>query len=203
MKTKQSARWTLVALLVVFTLPMLGAWFLYLHPNLLKGHTNSGLLINPPLQLSSLSLYSLQGTKLTDLKPILGKWTLLYLDSLPCEIICQQSIYNMRQIRTALGKDRSRINRMLVLVSDMPTSTQLGASLLDTINKTYVGTQIYLTGHAELHKFFKPINGGADNVKGFYLIDPIGNIMLRYPAEAPPEHIFNDLKHLLRISQIG
>jgi hypothetical protein len=36
-----------------------------------------------------------------------------------------------------------------------------------------------------------------------YLVDPLGNGVLRYPAGSPMGWIYEDLKHLLRYSQIG
>jgi len=190
MKTKQTSRWTLIGLLLVFVLPMILAWYLYQHPGLLKGHTNHGQLLKPPLQFNQLSLEEF------DSQSLKGKWLILYLDELPCALNCQKNLYKMRQVRTALGKESGRVGRLLVL---MGSPQALDSLLRERLDKDYVGMQIAFISQTVRQDFFQ--KGAA--ASGFYLIDPLGNIMLSYPKDVPPEHLFKDLQHLLRISQIG
>ena len=45
-------------------------------------------------------------------------------------------------------------------------------------------------------------HAGAPN-DHIYLVDPLGNIVLRYPRDADPTGIKKDLQRLLRVSRIG
>ncbi|MDF2867357.1 MAG: cytochrome oxidase subunit [Gammaproteobacteria bacterium] len=201
MKTKQSARWTLIGLLLIFILPMLLAWYVYLHPSLLKGQTNYGRLFNPPLRLAELPLYPMQGGELFDKRKIQGKWTLLYIDAFPCQTTCQENLYKMRQVRIALGKERERVSRWLLLTTEASVRYMKNQALLDMMKQDYSGTLLSIADSNELNAFFKLESSVKPN--GFYVIDPLGNIILSYPAGVVPDHLFKDLKHLLKVSQIG
>jgi len=36
-----------------------------------------------------------------------------------------------------------------------------------------------------------------------YLVDPLGNLMMRFPPDLEPKSLLKDLKHLLKVSRIG
>jgi hypothetical protein len=45
--------------------------------------------------------------------------------------------------------------------------------------------------------------GGDANAQRIYLIDPLGNLMMSYAPGAKPKGLLEDMKRLLRLSQIG
>ncbi len=201
MKTKQRARWTLIGLLLVFMLPMLLAWYVYLHPSLFTGRTNHGRLLNPPLELAELPFSAMRGEEPFDKSRLKGKWTLLYIDDFPCQTTCQRNLYKMRQVRTALGKERARVNRLLLLTARNSVKYMKNQALLDMIAQDYNGTLLAMVDLQELNTFLKLESSATSN--GFYIIDPLGNMILRYPEAVIPNHLFKDLQHLLKVSQIG
>jgi cytochrome oxidase Cu insertion factor (SCO1/SenC/PrrC family) len=195
MKNNRRGHWTLAALLLVFIAPMLLAWYLYTHPGLLKGHSNQGQLLHPPLQLKAM-----QFDEITHNMPSLkGKWTLFYVSALPCQKQCEQVIYKIRQIRTATGKERHRVNRLVLFVGDKKTLQLEQKHLLSYSQGEYAGTLLTSISNIEFAR--QPATALQQNT--LYLIDPLGNIMLSYPADVAPKALFKDLKHLMQISQIG
>lgn len=199
MNTRQKGLLVLAGLFLIFTLPLLLARYVYHHPHIIKGQTNKGELLHPPLQLMQLPLYVGPTWTLFDKSVLKGKWAIAYVTAAPCDTTCQQKLYKMRQIRTALGKERARVNRLLILTTDN-RATVKSSNLDAQLAKDYRGT-FFAVGKADaLRTFFKLSATQFDN---FYVIDPIGNIMLSYPADASPDAIFKDLKHLLKVSQIG
>jgi hypothetical protein len=140
------------------------------------GTGNYGELI-PPRPLS--------GAPLEKLK---GKWVLVSFDAAACDAYCEKKLYFMRQTRRAQGKEQLRIERAWLLTD----AGQPRAELLQAIEGTHVAP-----GGA-LAKAFP--GAPADHI---YLVDPLGNLMLRFPRDPDPKKIIKDLNRLLKYSRIG
>jgi hypothetical protein len=115
----------------------------------------------------------------------------LMVDSGRCDDYCQRKLYTMRQVRLTQGKDMERIERAWLVDDGTPPSV----STLDE----YKGTQVLAMNPALLGKL-PAISSVRDHV---YLVDPLGNVMMRYPRDADPNRIKKDLTRLLRASRIG
>lgn len=177
----------ITSLLLTFTLPMIAAGWVYWYgfPTT-RGTTNYGTLIQPPVQITALSIKDANGTALTD-KQLTRKWMMLYVSPAVCDAACEKTIFYMRQIRTATGKDQERI-RLSVLSSKNP--------MLDE----FLHTRYPQTSHWQVPNSNDPFEFIAGSL---YFVDPLGNIMMSYPAGAIPQRIFKDLTKLLKVSQIG
>jgi hypothetical protein len=174
---------TLVALAAVALLPIVGSWLLYVfwRPS---AHVNYGDLVT--------------GVALADaptpagLKDIAGKWAFLMVDSGSCDSYCQRKLYIMRQVRLTQGKNRERIERVW-LVSDE-------ANPPATLAAEYQGTRLLpAAGSAVLARL--PASGSVRD--HLYVLDPLGNLVLRYPRDPDPSLIKRDLSRLLRASRVG
>ena len=117
-----------------------------------------------------------------------GKWVLVSFDAAACDAYCEKKLYFMRQIRTAQHKDMGRVERLWVLTDAGKPRAELLAAI--------EGTRI-ASGPAAAKDF--PGNA-ADHV---YVVDPLGNLMMRFPRDPDPSKMLKDLKRLLRLSQIG
>lgn len=182
-RTRRSnlARFNLIAIAAVAALPLAGSYLLYLlwTPT---AFVNYGELIGPT------ALAELQAAAAPVFK---GKWVLLMVDSGKCDDYCQRKLYAMRQLRLTQGKDMERIERAWLL-DDV---TAPSASILDE----YKGTQLLAMNPALLGKL--PVIGSVrDHI---YLVDPLGNVMMRYQRDADPNRMKKDLARLLRASRIG
>ena len=159
------------------------------------GRTNYGALIDPQVPVPGLSLQRLDGT-VFDIASLRGSWVMLTVDRAECLDACRAKLWNMRQVRTATGKDRDRIERVLLLTDEAPTTTLL--------LREFEGTHFLRASTKELAPFLAlPADGCAGLDDCVWLIDPLGHLMLRWPKAADPRRMKKDVDRLLRASRIG
>lgn len=200
-KQTNRGRQTLVLLVVAFSLPIVLAIIFYnidsLRP---EGTTNAGELITPARPLILEGFVDTEG-KLFSLENIQHRWTLVYIGDSSCDSICQEKIYLMRQIRWSQGKEMRRIQRLFIVTDES------GMTDVKAIIEKYPGMFVATAGKPIMDKFVKQfeINGiSASTMPGrIFIIDPIGNLMMRYTADAPPKGIVKDLTRLLKFSRAG
>lgn len=193
------SRTTLWVMLVLFGLPYVAAFYFYYFADLseMSQQTNYGTLISPVRQINDIPLTKLDDSdfKFSDMK---GKWILISIASSSCAMDCQNNLYKMRQIRKAVGEDRSRINRVLLL-----TDT-LNLSELNKILTEFSGTDVMKPAGDIYKKFISGFSvAGEDSENGLYIIDPLGNYMMAYPKDADANKILKDIRRLLKVSKIG
>lgn len=181
-QSRKKAGLIIVLLILMFIVPVMLAKFFYSHQKFLPNHrVNHGQLLNPPLTIDNLNLSP---------APPKSVWLLISVQNTACDQDCEQHLFYMRQIQQALGKNLNRLQR--VVVTNQP---QADKKLVDLLNGSYRGTLLLQINSQEQ----------KENMisQGWYLVDPQGNIMMRYQANAKPDDILDDLEYLLRISQIG
>lgn len=185
----RSGRIKLLAIAALCLAPFIAALiaYYYWHP---QGGMNYGELI-APRALSDPSLRHLDrhAFKLSELR---GKWVLLQLDQADCAADCQAKLYDMRQVRLAQGRDMERVERVWLILDDAPLETKL--------MREYDGTRMLRAAGSPIVAEFPPAGEARDHI---YLIDPHGNLMLRFPKNADPRRMHKDLARLLRASRIG
>lgn len=160
--------------------PMVLGWIAYLF-DLAPGVTaNHGELLKPR---------PLAGPAFESLK---GKWVLVSFDRADCDGACEMKLYIMRQVRKAQGAEQDRIARLWVLQDEaMPKS-----GLLQAIE----GTQVVRARAAgDSARFGTP----CDLNTFIYLVDPLGNLMMRYSRSTEPAGMIQDLQRLLKYSAFG
>jgi hypothetical protein len=159
------------------------------------GRTNYGDLIQPQRPTPPLALRSLDGSSF-DMASLRGNWVMVTVDSAECPDSCRTKLWNMRQVRTATGKERDRIERVLLIIDDAPTTTM--------VLREFEGTHFVRASAAELKPFLVlPPNGSGRLEDAVWLIDPLGNLMLRWPIAANPSRMKKDVDRLLRASRVG
>lgn len=120
------------------------------------------------------------------LEPLRGKWVLVTFDGAACDAYCEKKLYIVRQIRRAQGKDMDRVERFWALTDE----AQPRAELLNAIEGASVGKA--------------PAGAFPGNVQDhIYLVDPLGNVMMRYPRDPDPSKMIKDLQRLLKYSRAG
>ena len=117
---------------------------------------------------------------------------LVQFDSGACDADCERKHYFMRQVRKSQGKDQYRVER-LWLVTDAAAPSN---HLLEAIS----GTRIERAGSRSLAGQFPAQGALADHI---YIVDPLGNLMMRLPRDPDPGRVIKDLQHLLKTSRIG
>lgn len=176
----------LVALLCVA--PVVASYWLYYgwKPASTK---NYGDLI-PPTPVAE--IVTPAGKSAAALAALKGKWVLLSVDTGTCPESCRSKLWQMRQLRLTQGKEMERMARAW-LIDD---ATVPGHALMTEYGGTVVLDIRDVPGLAKLPSETTP----RDHL---YLIDPLGNLMMRFPKDADPNRVKKDLIHLLKVSQIG
>jgi len=120
------------------------------------------------------------------------RWQLLVTAPTACAADCQQLVYLARQLQISLGRDASRASH--ALASAQPVSTDYEAKL----KAEYPQLQRY---SLDLSTFTK--DAAAPGDAQLWIVDPHGNLVLRYNAKVKGKDLLNDLRHLLKLSNIG
>ena len=170
--------------------PFVASWALYLfwQPS---ARINYGELIdNVTLPAGNLVLSGID--KPFDFAQLRGRWVFVTVDSGACDDYCRKKLWKMRQVRMTQGKYLERIERVW-LVSD----TQ---SVPAAVMKEYDGTWVAAAQGNAVLKSFPFRDAQRDPI---YLVDPLGNVVLRYPKDADPSRMKKDLERLLKVSRIG
>jgi hypothetical protein len=189
----------LIVLALMFFAPLGLAFYLYYghgtwHPG---GHVNAGDLIQPAQPLPSLSL-PLWDSGTTAPSFLKRKWTFLYVAAGSCAEACRTRLYDTRQVRLALDRDMDRVQRVFIADPDCCDARWLHEQHPDLIT---IRAGAAVTPVLAL----LPGRDGATFAAAprVYLIDPLGNLMMSYAADAKAKGMLEDMKRLLRLSSIG
>lgn len=183
-------RLKMLLVLLVCAAPVIASYFTYyvIRP---QGRTNHGVLIQPQRPLpapAELPLSDLQGASVAPLT-LKGQWLLMVVAGGACDALCERQLYLQRQLRESLGKNKDRLERVW-LVDD-------GAALRPELLPALRGATVLRAPAAALGRWLEPAVGQSQGAH-FYLVDPLGNYMMRFPAPSEPDRIKRDLEKLMR-----
>ena len=181
----------MLLVMAVFALPVVASYLVYFVFPPEGGKRNYGELIKIVTLPETLRLATPQGETVS-LKTLRGKWLLLQVDRADCDSQCQKKLYAMRQVRLMQGKDQDRVLRLWVLEDGHLPSEKL--------QKEYAGTQWLTDAQREV---VGKLAAERDVKDYIYMIDPLGNVMMRWPGDPDLKRMFKDIERLLRASQIG
>jgi cytochrome oxidase Cu insertion factor (SCO1/SenC/PrrC family) len=199
-KSVAISRFKMIALISIYAAPLLAAWLWlgYVRSNEGAGVSVNGELIKPAVPVTDFELQNAEGDAwgLDNLKE---KWSMVYFSEDQCDANCEQSLYNMRQVRLSTGRRMERVQRVLV-------TTDL-ANMADKLKQAGEGLAV-VGGSDEqlalLDSQFRAAQEGMAPCSGcIYLVDPFGNLMMRFAPELDPKKMYKDLLHLLKVSRIG
>ncbi len=187
-KVRKSARPQLLFIAAIFFGPLiLAAWMYYGGHFSRPASSNHGVLLEP---ISNL-LQELPDSELLNRGQ--GMWLLLYPNAADCGRPCQDALYTMRQGRLMLGKEQERLLRAFLHGDSLPDKVFIANE-----HQGLITTQE--TGLSNLLKNKKPIELPDG---GYYLVDPLGNLVMYFRPDMNPSEMVDDIKHLLRLSRIG
>lgn len=167
------------------------------------GNTSNGELINPAVPLTDFTLVERGQDAPFELDDVRGQWTILYVPSVDganvCDAACQETLIQIRQARLALNHRMERVQRVLLLDQ---TDVLSAEALAEQVGVRIVGGDE--NSVAQLVDQITAAQSGMDAKQNLiFLIDPLGNLMMRYTSDQLPKPLFKDLKHLLKVSRIG
>lgn len=191
MNTEKRTRAPLQLALIaaVFFGPLIFAALLYFKGDLIQpeARTNHGALLEPIVSIRDALPES------AALEHNREHWLLVYSDLNPCGDPCRDALYTIRQMRLMLGKEMDRVRR-LFLHGDAP---------LDTLFIAEEHQGLITLRDEELSSLLSNKKPADLPAGGYYLIDPLGNVVLYFSPDIEPVDIVEDMKRLLKLSHIG
>lgn len=188
--------WPAIILALLFIGPLAAAWIVYFaapdwRPT---GQVNHGELVDPPVALPDLALAGPDGEPLID-SPLRQRWTLIYVDGSGCGEACRQTLFDTYQVRYLLHRDLDRVRRILLYTGAPPDPAFVAEQHPDLL----VADAAAVDAPALLAAL--PASAAAGDA--VYLVDPLGNLMMRFPRTGTWQDMHKDLKKLLKLSRIG
>lgn len=186
-------RLKMMLVLAVCAAPVIASYFTYfvIRP---QGHSNYGELVTPPVAIpDDLPLATLAGQPVRA-QSLRGQWLMIVVADAACDAACEKQLYLQRQLREALGAQKERLDKVW-LISDaaMPRPEVMRA-----IAQGDAATVLRVPREA-LARWLHP---ASDHrlAEHLYIVDPMGQWMMRAPADPDPAKLKRDIERLLRAS---
>lgn len=186
---RRPGAWPVLLILALCAAPVVAAWLAYfVWPP--ASRTNHGELIearplsDPPLEQIGGGAFRLSSLR--------GKWLLVQLDGGACDSACRGKLVYTRQLRLTQGKDMDRVERVWLVTDGVPVDPALA--------REFAGTVIVRAAASTLPREFPAAGAPKDHI---FVVDPLGNVMLRWSRSSDPDGMKRDLSRLLRASRVG
>jgi cytochrome oxidase Cu insertion factor (SCO1/SenC/PrrC family) len=189
--------YTIWFVVLSFVAPVILAYVMYFFGDI-KSFTNHGEILNPIVHISSFNLKDDDGKVIPE-KELASKWRIISFLGKDCDERCASRLFDTRQIYASLGKERDRVLRMFVHLEPADDS------LLKLIAETHPNV-VHVNG--DKAAIINALGGnvrvdaGVDSNET-YIMDPMGNVMMRFTQDQPNKDFLQDLRKLLKASQIG
>lgn len=194
--TPNSSRRTLLLLAALFILPFVigsGLFWLDWRPEKFGNH---GELLQPTRALPAVGLYRADGSPLPTAE-LLGKWLLVLPVKGSCNATCQNNLQGMLKVHIALNKEQNRIQRVLIVgdVSDSANDPPMVE-----LQRLFPGLLVAaVQANVAAEAWHGALNGRGQDV---FIVDPLGNVMMRYADPSDMRGVLKDLERLLKYSWI-
>ncbi len=188
-----SGRLKMLFVLLVCAAPVIASYLTYfvIRP---EGRSNYSDLIDPQRILpASLPLTDAQGGAIAP-STLRGQWLLVVVSGGACDTACEKRLWLQRQLREALGREKDRLDKVWLVIDEAPLREE-------TVKAVKVGgaTTVLRVPRDALSAWLQPA-AGQSLEQHFYIVDPMGNWMMRAPGEPDPARLKRDLEKLLRAS---
>ena len=189
---RRSGRWKMLLVLLMCAAPVIASYFTYfvIRP---EGRTNYGTLVLPTRSMPALTLTTLDGAPVAAAS-LRGQWLLVVVGPSACATACKQRLYMQRQLREMLGRESARLDKVWFITDEAP----LSSALQEVIGGKAPLTALRVPRDA-VARWLVPAEGRAleDHL---YLVDPMGEWMMRMPPGPDPGRVKRDLDRVLRAS---
>jgi hypothetical protein len=179
-----ASRRTLYLLLAIFFVPLAAAFALYYGGSWRPvNQTNHGELYTPARPLPESPA------------PLREKWTLVYAGEGRCDEDCRRTLVFLRQTRLSLNNEMTRVGRVFLATGECCDRAYLdeqhpGLTVIDAATDPKLAALVDALP-------------AADRANSIFIVDPLGNLVMRYDSRENPRGLLTDLKKLLKLSHIG
>jgi hypothetical protein len=185
-------RWKMLAVLLVCAAPVIASYFTYyvLRPDNIRSF---GELITPQRPTPPFVATTLEG-QTAQLQALKGQWLLVSVAGGACDAMCQNHLYLQRQLRETLGKEKDRLDWVWLVNDDVP--------VLDSMKPALKGATVLRLPADKLTTWLQASQGHQLSEQ-LYLVDPMGNWMMRFPPGFNAEAAMKakrDIERVLRAS---
>lgn len=185
----------LAVLAGLFLLPLAVAFWVYYGTDWRPVRTvNHGELIAPARPLPASQLQPAVATDAAPAELFHRKWSLVYVGDGRCDDICRKSLYVMRQTRLSLNSEMARVERVFLATSDCCAQ--------DFLAREHPGLVVLDATGASASALLS-VFPAEEREQSLFVVDPLGNLMMRYDVRQNPKGLLQDLKKLLSLSHIG
>ena len=186
-------RWKMLLVLLVCAAPVVASYLTYyvVRP---EGRRNFGELIDPQRPIPELVAQGMDGAPV-NLRALKDQWLLISVAGGQCDATCARHLYLERQLREGLGKDKDRLDWVWLIDDTAPVPAEILPALK---------TATVLRVPAQDLQTWLTAAPGAKLSDHLYLVDPLGNWMMRFPAQLTSEQapkVRRDLERLMRASE--
>lgn len=194
-KQKSKGRLKLAAVLLVCAAPLIASYVVYYGGFAeTMGRTNYGAILDPRQHVTpDLKATTLDGQP-TSIDALKGKWLMVRSGPGECAKDCRDQLFAMRQLRLMQGKEMDRVERVWLVTDNAPIDIVL--------LKEFDGMKV-LRVDAQALQHWLPVEAGGQAGDHLYMIDPLGNLMMRFPKNPEPQKVKKDIGKLLKASAIG
>jgi len=186
-------RLKMLLVLLICASPVIASYLTYfvIRP---EGRTNYSTLILPTRSLpAGLNLRTLDGGPVAP-KSLHGQWLMVTVGLAACDAACEQRFFMQRQLREMMGRERARVDKVWLVTDDAPVS----AALRESLGGKAPVTVLRADGAAVAR--WLEAEAGHELSEHLYIVDPMGEWMMRVPAKAEPARVKRDIDRVLRAS---
>jgi len=185
--------YTIWFVVFAFVAPAVLAYFMYFFGDV-RSFSNHGELLNPVVDISTLELTDDKNALIPEDK-LRYKWRIISFVGATCDDACKQRLHDVRQIHKSLAKYQHRVIRMIV-------HFESATEELNTLISSEFPNALNVFGD---EKTISSALGDTARIREneTYIMDPIGNVMMRFTQDQPNRLFLKDLRKLLKVSQIG
>jgi hypothetical protein len=190
---RRSGRLKMFAVLAVCAAPVIASYLTYfvLRP---EGRSNYGTLVSPARPLPDLNLQRLDGGEVPA-RSLKGQWLLVVVGPSGCDAGCERRLFAQRQLREMLGRDRDRVDKVWLVTDEGPLTPALRAA----VEAAPAPATVLRMSAADLGRWLTP-EAGHRVEEHLYIVDPMGDWMMRMPVNFEPSKVKRDLERLVRAS---
>jgi hypothetical protein len=184
----------MMLILLVCAAPVIASYVLHFAWRPSGPGTAYGALIQPTVGLPDLTARQLDGNVLP-LRALKGQWLLVLVGPAACDRACEERLFLQRQLREMVGRDRERIDKIWLITDEAPLRPELQQAL--TAGRAPVTVLRVPLG--AVSAWLQPAPGHTIE-EHVYVVDPMGEWMMRAPVKPEPSKLKRDLERLLRAS---